>query len=78
MIISFLSILFWLIGAFAIVSGLSNEDMILLALGTLLWVGSNFFEILINRVRYKQLEEEFTKFVTKYNKNTKGRKPRKT
>ncbi len=43
------SLIAWLIGAFAVLKGLGNEDVWILSLGILCWVISNFMEIMINR-----------------------------
>lgn len=53
-----ISLFFWIIGAVAIVNGLNNHDVWVLCLGTLLWVGSNFFEIIFNRHIIRNINQE--------------------
>jgi len=52
--IKYLGWIFFFVGCLGIIAGLKNQDPMMLSLGTLLWVGSNFFEGMITRIRLNE------------------------
>jgi len=57
-ILGWFSLIFFVVGLIAIVNGLKNQDTWILCLGTVLFAGSNFFEIIINRHMIRNLNQE--------------------
>ena len=55
------SMFFFVIGTLAIVTGIKNVEPMLVALGSILWVGSLFFEVMM----IKQDVREFYKWMEK-------------
>lgn len=53
-----LSMFFFTVGSISIIIGLGNEDVWVIGLGTILFCGSNMFEIIRNREMIRNLNKE--------------------